>query len=217
MRKQRKKYYFSVEGDTEKWYLTWLQQLINANPGSTASIKIQCEVDKNPLSYVKSLSIVDPVVVTHFFDYESNDAEHVQQFSTVMDQMKAAEKSGKSVTYQMGYSNYTFDLWMILHKADCNTSFAHRRQYLQPINQAYDEHFQSLAEYKQEDNFNRILKKISLDDVRQAISRSERIEKNNESAGHTLYQYRGFKYFKENPSLSVWKTIKDILTDCGLN
>ena len=166
---------------------------------------------------MKSLSIVDPVVVTHFFDYESNDTEHVQQFSTVMDQMKAAEKSGKSVTYQMGYSNYTFDLWMILHKADCNTSFAHRRQYLQPINQAYDEHFQSLAEYKQEDNFNRILKKISLDNVRQAISRSERIEKNNESAGHTLYQYRGFKYFKENPSLSVWKTIKDILTDCGLN
>ena len=89
--------------------------------------------------------------------------------------------------------------------------------HLQPINQAYDEHFQSLAEYKQEDNFNRILKKISLDDVRQAISRSERIEKNNESAGHTLYQYRGFKYFKENPSLSVWKIIKDILTDCGLN
>lgn len=28
-RKQTKKYYFSVEGETEKWYLEWLQKQIN--------------------------------------------------------------------------------------------------------------------------------------------------------------------------------------------
>lgn len=28
-RKSTKKYYFSVEGETEQWYLKWLQDLIN--------------------------------------------------------------------------------------------------------------------------------------------------------------------------------------------
>ena len=31
MRKETKKYYFSVEGETEKWYLDWLQKTINSD------------------------------------------------------------------------------------------------------------------------------------------------------------------------------------------
>ena len=30
MRKETKKYYFSVEGETEKWYLEWLENTINS-------------------------------------------------------------------------------------------------------------------------------------------------------------------------------------------
>lgn len=30
-RKLRKNYYFSVEGETEKWYLKWLENQINNN------------------------------------------------------------------------------------------------------------------------------------------------------------------------------------------
>ena len=30
MRKETRKYYFSVEGETEHWYLNWLQNTINA-------------------------------------------------------------------------------------------------------------------------------------------------------------------------------------------
>ena len=29
MRKENRTYFFSVEGDTEKWYLDWLQTTIN--------------------------------------------------------------------------------------------------------------------------------------------------------------------------------------------
>lgn len=32
MRKENRTYYFSVEGETEKWYLDWLQSAINAEP-----------------------------------------------------------------------------------------------------------------------------------------------------------------------------------------
>lgn len=34
--------------------------------------------------------------------------------------MKAAQNSGKDIKYQLGYSNFTFELWIIVHKTDCN-------------------------------------------------------------------------------------------------
>jgi hypothetical protein len=33
IRKTIQKYYFSVEGYTEKWYFDWLQERINSEPG----------------------------------------------------------------------------------------------------------------------------------------------------------------------------------------
>lgn len=30
------------------------------------------------------------------------------------------------------------------------------------------------------------------------------------------YQYKGYKYYKENPSLAIWEAIEKILKDCGL-
>ena len=38
-RKQTKKYYFSVEGETEKWYLEWLQKQINLNFSGLRTLK----------------------------------------------------------------------------------------------------------------------------------------------------------------------------------
>ena len=35
MRKENMTYYFSVEGETEKWYLDWLQNCINECTVST--------------------------------------------------------------------------------------------------------------------------------------------------------------------------------------
>lgn len=45
-RKSTKKYYFSVEGETEQWYLKWLQDLINNTEESTYKVSIDCLVDE---------------------------------------------------------------------------------------------------------------------------------------------------------------------------
>ena len=37
MRKETKKYYFTVEGETEKWYFEWLQRTINSTPAALYS------------------------------------------------------------------------------------------------------------------------------------------------------------------------------------
>ena len=54
--------------------------------------------------------------------YESDELIHVQGFQDAMDNMKKAEQLGKQIKYKSGYSNFTFDLWILLHMADCNTS-----------------------------------------------------------------------------------------------
>lgn len=44
----------------------------------------------------------------------------------------------------------------------------------------------------------------------------EVIMRRNETVGNKPQQYKGYCYYKENPSLAVWEQIKQILQDCGL-
>ncbi|MCI5731462.1 MAG: RloB family protein [Eubacterium sp.] len=215
-RKSTKKYYFSVEGETEEWYLLWLRDLINSTEEAAFKVAIDCKIEKDPLKRAKGLVTTTKTEIYHISDYESDEAVHVKQFTDTMDRMKAAMGLGKQIIYKFGYSNLTFDLWIVLHKADCFGSLVHRKNYLSHINRAYGEEFESMDEYKHEDNFKRCLKKLSLDDVIKAVERSEKIMENNVAAGYVMQKYKGFSYYKENPSLAVWEAIKKVLKDCKL-
>ena len=216
MRKENRTYYFSVEGETEKWYLDWLQCIINANPATKYTVKLNSKIQKDPLARAKALTILGETQITHIFDRESEEDIHVTQFQTTLDRMKMAQKIGKNITYHLGYSNFTFELWIILHKADCNGSLTHRRQYLALLNKAYDENFENLDQYKHENNFKRVLRKLSLEQVGDAISRAKFIMQRNEEAGFITHQYKGYKYYKENPSLSIWEIVDRILSECQI-
>lgn len=214
--KSTKKYYFSVEGETEQWYLKWLQDIINETPEATFKVSFDCPVQKNPLKRAKSLVVTGKTDIYHISDYESDDPVHVREFRETMDSMKKAKELGKQITYKFGYTNLTFDLWIILHKADCNGSFSHRRQYLVPINRAYNENFESMDDYKHENNFKRILNHLTLADVIAAINHAKIIMQRNKENGYMLHEYKGYKYYKENPALSIWEVIEKILKDCEL-
>jgi hypothetical protein len=216
MRKENRTYYFSVEGETEKWYLDWLQGTINANPDAKYTVKLESKVQKDPLARAKGLTILGKTKITHIFDRESEEPVHVTQFQTTLDRMKMAQTVGKSITYSLGYSNFTFELWMILHKADCNGSITHRSQYLVPLNRAYNENFENLDHYKNEDNFKRVLNKLSLTEVKAAIRRAKLIMQRNAENDYVQQQYKGYKYYKENPSLSVGEIVEEILKECTL-
>ena len=56
-RKPTNKYYFSVEGETEQWYLKWLQDTINNTEKAACKVSIDCPVRKNPLKHAKSFII----------------------------------------------------------------------------------------------------------------------------------------------------------------
>lgn len=102
MKKLTKKYYFSVEGDTEVWYLDWLRDMINSVPERKCNVSFVRKKEIDPIRFVKWLSIQDKTIIYHLSDYESNDREHQLRFTRTMDKMREAEKLGKNVKYLLG-------------------------------------------------------------------------------------------------------------------
>ena len=193
-----------------------LQDAINNTEEAFCKVSIDCPVRKNPLKHAKSLTVTRKIEIYHFFDYESDEPIHVKGFQEALDNMKKAEKIGKQIKYKSGYSNFTFDLWIILHMTNCNASFSHRKQYVTPINRAFGEKFQNMDEFKEENNFKRCLNKMDLSNVIAAIDRAKKIMQRNQENGYTLHQYKGYQYYKENPSLAAWEAIEKVLKDCEL-
>lgn len=138
MIKKTKKYYFSVEGETEQWYLKWLQNTINSIPERKYNIKLDLKIEKDPLSRAKGITILEKTEIIHVFDKESEASIHQKQFYETLDRMK------------------------------------------------------------------------------EAIKRAKDIMDKNEENGHKLENYKGYKFYKENPSLSIWKIIEKMLYECGL-
>ena len=83
-RKPTNKYYFSVEGETEQWYLKWLQDTINNTEKAACKVSIDCPVRKNPLKHAKSLTVTRKIEIYHFFDYESDEPLHVKGFQEAL-------------------------------------------------------------------------------------------------------------------------------------
>jgi len=215
-RKQILTYYFSVEGETEKWYLDWLEAQINLQEETKFKVKLKAEVQKDPVSYAKKLTVQRRTTVWHLSDIEGSTPSHIQSIENTLGRLKDAKNLGKDITYHWGYSNLSFDLWMILHKQNCNAELADVTRYLNHINRAFGEQFESMKEYKEEYNFKHCLGKLSLPEVLSAIERARTIMQRNERDGYLLSQFKGYQYYLHNPSLDLWQPIERILRDCGL-
>ena len=146
-RKITRKYHFSVEGETEQWYIHWLERQINSDPAAIRRVSFDCN-KKDPLKNAKELTVTHPTIVTHIFDYESSDPVHTTRFASTLERMKKAGYLGKN--------------------------------------------------------------------VKDAIHRAHIITARNHELGYPLRNYKGYCYYSENPSLSIWETISMILSDCCL-
>ena len=207
------KYFFSVEGETESLYLEYLKQLILAQDLRIANPVIRVE-KLSPLKVVKKLSLLQSCIITSVFDVE-DDTNHKQHFENILKEMKQAEKLGKSIKYELAYSNIDFELWIILHKKDLFGSICSKNQYLPHINSIFGTKFESLKEYKEEKNFSQVLSKITLDDVKKAIIRAEKIM-NQRKLEASLLKSHGYEWCDKNPSLSIHNAISKILKECGV-
>lgn len=215
-RKMNSRYYFTVEGETEKWYLEWLRNSINADPRATCKIACAPKVQKNPLKWAKSHTNLErSAKVFHVFDFEDEEAIHVDAFKDTLANMKKASSLGRGFKYVNAYSNLTFELWINLHKGDCPTR-AYRTQYLKPINDLYGERFESLDEYKHEGNFKRVLGKLTIEDVITAVGRAEALSQRARENDFRKAQHCGYDYYLDNPITELWVPVREMLIDSGL-
>lgn len=213
-RKCKKEYLFSVEGETEKLYLEKLQQLINNRNKNHVIFRIK--VETTPSRYVKNLTTLKKQSkLYHICDIEDPSEENTLRLRKLMKDLQDAPKI-KGANYVLGYSNITFELWIILHKSDCNTKCNKCSRYLTKINEHFQEEFPSLKSYKEERNFKKCLDKLTLEDVRSAIQRAEQIQQNCESNLSHKEVHCGFSYYLDNPSLSIHLIIKQILNDADV-
>ena len=214
-KKTNLQYWFTVEGDTEKWYLEHVQKLINSVDGAKNHVVLEPKKCKSPKSFVKNMNALITPRITHLCDIESKSQEHLGNFSNVLSELQFARKD-KEIQYEIGYSNYTFDLWIILHKQQLMTPLSDRTKYLPYINSAYSKKFNSLSEYKEEDNFKKLLDCIDIDSIKLAIQNAEAIDDYNVKIGAKSKKEYGVKYYIDNPALSIHIFIRQIFEDCGL-
>ena len=216
MRKICNQYFFSVEGETEELYLKHLQNLINSDENLEFKVKFDIKRCKWINKRAKRITAPYKVSCFHICDYESNSEEHKKNFQEILKQINDVKKINKNLNYTLGYSNYTFELWIILHKSKLFSYKGNRRQYLKEINNAYGEKFKSLDQYKEEKNFKRILNKIQLEDVIFAVKNGEEIRKRNENSNKIVKKSGKISYYEENPDLTIHECIKKILEDVGI-
>lgn len=212
-----KKYTFTVEGYTEKWYFEWLRDRINEIQETKCVVAVDAKVQQSPLKFAKTVNPLAVPVATHICDYESNDECHINKFHGILDQLNTANNlRGRSFRYKLGYSNFTFELWMILHKIDCNGALTDRTKYLKPLNRAYGSKFENLDQYKHEANFKWCLSQLNIENVRDAVRRSRLIMDVNRQNSRTEKEHRGFRYYVDNPALTIWESVEQMLRDCGI-
>jgi hypothetical protein len=215
IKKETVKFIITVDGETELWYFNHLQQLIKSSSDSCCYVNFDIK-KKTILKHTKSLPPICPDFYFHICDYESNDPIHTAKFNTMLKEYKKAKLLRKDIKYQIGYSNFTFELWMILHKIDYFELSQHRDHYKTQINKAYNKNFQFIDDYKKQDEFNKILNEITLEDIQNAIIRAKKIRNNNSTIGIKNIEYSGFTFYKENPDLTIHECVEIVLEKCGL-
>lgn len=212
---ETKRYSLTVEGETEKWYFEWLEKEINKVESRKYNASFKIKVEQSPRSFYKGTNFKTTPFAFHILDVESRDEYHTKKFKDTLKEMKEANTQ-KNIKYYLGYSNFTFELWIILHKRDCYLEFNHRKDYLPYIQKCFNEKFKKLDEYKKEKNFKRCLDKLTLNDVKDALKRADKIEELNKEKENKLIKYSGYSYYENNPSLSINKLIEKIFKECNV-
>lgn len=216
------KFFISREGETEEWYFSWLQKQINEDPRTKEKIEFKF-LNVSPSSFSKSNhnTFTRDMLKGSYFcriqDIEDYEEYRIEKFKELLKSNKEAQRLFSKVNFCIGYSNYTFEVWMIAHKSKVKYE-SHRKFYYKQINSAYNKTFLDNDDYKHEDHFKSLLKELTLDDViTKAIPECERMRKYNEeyNSKQKKMEYK-FVYFLSNPDTSLHEFVNVVLSTAGI-
>ena len=225
IRNESRQVLVSVEGvNCERMYFEHLAKLINTSGRNKYNLNISPKA-MSPLQYAKRNAYKQAyrqkgektLPYIHIQDIEDYyDTPLQKKFYRIIDEMRAAERMF-DISYRLCYSNYTFELWMLLHVADMTAGVTNRAAYLRPINQHFKRKYSSLDEFKNTLEFQRILDGfITLDAVFDAVKRAKRIVENNAQQNKKRITYKGVTFYPDNPDVTVHEIVQMILSVCGV-
>jgi hypothetical protein len=202
----RKTYLCICEGQQEEMYLAHVASLLKKFPNRV--VKFNTMIDK-PYRLNKTYEEYDNAAL---FDYDLNEVEFRKNIECC-DQLNNANKPTKrkkgKYTYH-AFSNVNFDLWLILHKEDFNRSVSSNSAYQADVKRIYG--LGSSENIKSKSAIEKILQQITLEDVKSAISRADKIRSEKMEADKMII---GSTVCYPNPDFSIHEFLKVVLKDCG--
>lgn len=215
-------YFLSCEGETEFWYFEWLKKQINNDPRTKHKVDFRYR-KLMPSAFAKSNAgtftkdMLNGSIFCRIQDIEDYNDEHIKTFQLLLKSTKEAKQRYKKISFTIGYSNFTFEVWILAHKSKVK-AIGDRAYYYQEINSAYKTSFVNNDDYKNEHNFKKLLSQLTLDDViKKAIPECKRfVEKCYSDHSALKRELYGFKYIYANPDTTLHDFIEKILKYAGL-
>lgn len=202
----RAQYFCICEGQQEELYLDHLGALLKTPQRSVKFKHIRgtaADLKRGaPFGYDKAV----------LFDHDCKKARFIQQIEACDKAEKGRTNRQDPHTYH-AYSNLNFDLWLALHSqafTAFHTPVCQNNDYVDAVRKCY--HLSKTADIKKESVIQKILDKITLDDVKRAIRRAEEIRARKVvTAPHRA----GNTDWYDNPDFSIDQFLKKVLKDAG--
>lgn len=205
------------DGESEILYFKRLAELINNTKERCCNIKFEYSKEKNLPKLAKNQQTIVSEPWFYITDKETSKQEDQVAFLNKLQNCKKVRTLNKNINLHLGYSNASIELWLLLHKIEFNKPVHSAQDYWSDIQNAYAlRDVDSFRAYKEGDTFNRrVLAQITLEDVKSAIARAERIEAKLLDIEEPRHDF-GFDYFNSTPSLSVHRVVRLVLESVGL-
>lgn len=114
---------------------------------------------------------------------------------------------------ELGYTNYCFDLWLILHKEDYFDIVQNQDAYADKLRQVF--WLAADANIKKEKRVTEIVNQIGLSDIKNAIQRGKKISEDNQGkeANKTPKENR----YYDNPDTQMHVLLQFLFAKVGIN
>ena len=202
----RKTYLCLCEGFQEKMYLERIAFLIRKFPDKVVTFNILID---SPHRLKKRYEEYDSAAL---FDYDYKDVEfrrNIEICDKLNKELKPGNrKSGRHIYH--AYSSVNIDLWLILHKEDYQKSVSSNNSYIPDVRRIYN--LKATANIKNKEITRRILEQITLEDVRSAIKRADRIRNTKVGMDGEIV---GNSVIYENPDFSLHEFLKIVFIASG--
>lgn len=207
----------TCEGETEVLYFQRLKELVDIEPACLMKLGCKITVSKEPCSKAKLQTTLSTTKWYHILDKEGSSNADMVTFENNLKNFRKVKAIRQNVKLYLGYSNVSFELWLIMHKSDERPHAYSSQDYLSKLKKLYNlPNIKNLEEFKKESNFKKVLQQITLDDIRRAIKNGKALEAENEAYGFQPRKIHGFEYYEENPSTNMHRILEDILKDVGI-